>query len=98
MSAQVSSALIKPATVRSHANVDDSEMFEVFNMGIGFYYVVGPDDAALTISILESYGRSAQRIGYAVPDPERHVHIRERKLVGHHKTFRNEDRCDRKVG
>jgi phosphoribosylformylglycinamidine cyclo-ligase len=84
--------------IQQHANVDDSEMFEVFNMGIGFCYVVDPDDAALTISILESYDRKAQRIGYAVPDPEQHVHIHERKLVGHHKTFRNEDRSVRKVG
>ena len=52
----------------------------------------GPNDATLTISILESYGRKAQLIGRAVPDPDRQVHIRERKLVGHHKTFRNEDR------
>ena len=84
--------------IQRHANVDDSEMYEVFNMGIGFCYVVDPDDAAVTISILESYGRKAQLIGYAVPDPDRQVHIRERKLVGHHKTFRNEDRAARKVG
>lgn len=84
--------------IQQHANVDASEMFEVFNMGIGFCYVVDPDDAALTISILESHGRKAQRIGYAVPDPEQHVHIHERKLVGHRKSFRNEDRSVRKVG
>jgi phosphoribosylformylglycinamidine cyclo-ligase len=84
--------------IQQHANVDDSEMFEVFNMGIGFCYVVDPDDAALTISILENYGRKAQRIGHAVPDHERHVHIRERKLVGYHKTFRNEERPARKIG
>jgi hypothetical protein len=60
--------------------------------------VVDPDDAALTISILENYDRKAQRIGYAVADPERHVRIHERKLLGYHKTFRNEDRSARKVG
>jgi phosphoribosylformylglycinamidine cyclo-ligase len=94
--------LIEPhpifALIQRHANVDDSEMFEVFNMGIGFCYVVNPNDAALTISILESHGRNAQRIGYAVPDPERHVRIHERKLLGYHKTFRNEDQSVRKVG
>jgi phosphoribosylformylglycinamidine cyclo-ligase len=83
--------------IQRHANVDDSEMFEVFNMGIGFCYVVDPGDAALTISILQSHGRKAQLIGHAVPDADRQVHIRERKLVGHRKTFRNEDR-PRKVG
>jgi phosphoribosylformylglycinamidine cyclo-ligase len=80
------------------AQVGDSEMFEVFNMGIGFCYVVDPNDAALTISILESHRRRAQPIGYAVADPERHVRIHERKLLGRHKSFRPEDRSVRKVG
>jgi phosphoribosylformylglycinamidine cyclo-ligase len=84
--------------IQRHAAVEDSEMFEVFNMGVGFCYVVTPDDVAPTISILESHGRKAQRIGYAVADPERHVRIHERKLIGHHKTFRPEDRSVRKVG
>jgi hydrogenase maturation factor len=60
--------------------------------------VVDPNDAALTLSILESHGRKAQRIGYAVADPDRHVRIHERKLLGHHKTFRPEDRSVRKAG
>ena len=84
--------------IQRHAKVDDSEMFEVFNMGIGFCYVVDPNDVALTLAILESHGRKTQRIGYAVPDPDKHVRIHERKLLGHHKTFRPEDRSVRKVG
>jgi phosphoribosylformylglycinamidine cyclo-ligase len=84
--------------IQQHANVDDSEMFEVFNMGVGFCYVVDPNDVALTISILESHGRTAQPLGHAVADPERHVRIHERKLLGRHKTFRPEDRSVRKVG
>jgi phosphoribosylformylglycinamidine cyclo-ligase len=84
--------------IQRHADVDDGEMFEVFNMGVGFCYVVDPNDAALTISILERHGRKAQRIGYAVADPDRHVRIHERKLLGHHKTFRPEGRSARKVG
>jgi phosphoribosylformylglycinamidine cyclo-ligase len=80
------------------ADVEDGEMFEVFNMGIGFCYVVDPNDVALTLSILEAHGRKAQRIGYAVADPDRHVRIHERKLLGHHKTFRPEGRPVRKAG
>jgi phosphoribosylformylglycinamidine cyclo-ligase len=80
------------------AEVEDSEMFEVFNMGIGFCYVVDENDVALTISILERHGRKAQRIGYAVADPDRHVRVHERKLIGQHKTFRPEGRSARKVG
>jgi phosphoribosylformylglycinamidine cyclo-ligase len=94
--------LIEPhpifSLIQRFAGVEDSEMFEVFNMGIGFCYVVAPDAAALTIQILESHGRKAQAIGYAVPDPERHVRIHQRKLIGHHKTFRPEDRSVRKAG
>lgn len=84
--------------IQRHSNVEDSEMFEIFNMGIGFCYVVDPNDVALTLSILESYGRKAQRIGYAVADPAQHVRIHERKLLGHHKTFRSESHSVRKVG
>jgi len=83
--------------IQKHANVEDSEMFEVFNMGIGFCYVVDPGDVTLTISILESYGRKAQRIGYAVSDPKQHVRIHERKLLGHRKTFRVDKQSVRKV-
>lgn len=39
-----------------------------------------------------------KRLGYEVLDPDRHVRIHERKLLGHHKTFRREDRSVRKVG
>ncbi len=84
--------------IQKHAKVEDSEMYEVFNMGIGFCYVVDPGDAALTISILEKHGRTAQRIGHAVADPEKRVRISERKLVGRHKSFRREERSVRKAG
>jgi phosphoribosylformylglycinamidine cyclo-ligase len=84
--------------IKRYSNVEDSEMFEVFNMGIGFCYVVDPNDVAQTISILEQYGRKAQRIGYAVTDPEQRVRVHERKLMGRRKTFRNETQEIRKAG
>jgi phosphoribosylformylglycinamidine cyclo-ligase len=94
--------LIEPQAIfgliQRHADVDDGEMFEVFNMGIGFCYVVDPADAELTISILEKHGRVAQRIGHAVADPDKIVRIPERSLVGQHKRFRKEDRGARRVG
>lgn len=79
------------------ADVPDSEMFEVFNMGIGFCYVVDPTEVDLTMSILKQYGRDAQRIGHAISDPEKRVHIPERELVGRHKAFWKEERVARKV-
>ena len=83
--------LIEPqpifALIQSHAGVDDAEMYEVFNMGIGFCYVVAPGDADLVLSILKAHGRTAQVIGHAVADPDKKVHIPQRSLVGQHKKF-----------
>jgi phosphoribosylformylglycinamidine cyclo-ligase len=94
--------LIEPhaifALIQRYAGVEDSEMFEVFNMGIGFCYVVDPAAAEQTISILQKHERQAQRIGYAVADPEKEVRILERNLVGKHKTFRNQPYRARKAG
>ena len=80
------------------ADVDDGEMFEVFNMGIGFCYVVDPGDVDLTLSILSRHGRVAQRIGHAVADRDKIVRIPERNLAGRHKKFWHEDRATRRVG
>jgi phosphoribosylformylglycinamidine cyclo-ligase len=94
--------LIEPhpifSLIQHHAKVDDSEMFEVFNMGIGFCYIVDPEDADLTISILKKHDRIAQRIGHAVADREKTVRIPERNLVGRHKNFWKEDCAVRRVG
>jgi phosphoribosylformylglycinamidine cyclo-ligase len=85
--------LIEPhpifALIQRFAGVADSEMHEVFNMGIGFCYVVAPASADLVLSILKKHGRHAQKIGRAVADPEKKVRIPQRSLVGRHKSFRN---------
>jgi phosphoribosylformylglycinamidine cyclo-ligase len=78
------------------AEVEDSEMFEVFNMGTGFCYVVSPADADATISILKQHGREAQRIGFAVADREKTVRIPSLSLVGRRKKFWTEG--DTRVG
>ena len=87
-------ALIDPhpifPLIQRHAKVEDSEMFEVFNMGIGFCYVVDPAAAERTLSILKQHGRTAQVIGHAVADPEKTVRIPQRGLVGRHKSFKSE--------
>jgi phosphoribosylformylglycinamidine cyclo-ligase len=92
--------LIEPhpifSLIQTHAKVPDSEMFEVFNMGIGFCYVVDPTAAELTIAILRKYRRAAKRIGYAVADPKQTVRIPQRSLVGRHKTFEFGPRLERR--
>jgi phosphoribosylformylglycinamidine cyclo-ligase len=80
------------------AEVDDTEMYEVFNMGIGFCYVVDPADADATLAILKKHGRVAQRIGHAVADRDKVVRIPERRLAGQHKKFWREDKAARRAG
>jgi phosphoribosylformylglycinamidine cyclo-ligase len=83
--------------IQYHADVSDGEMFEVFNMGIGFCYIVDSADAELTLSILKKFNRDARMIGRAVTDPEKTVYIPERELIGRHKTFWKEKHAARKV-
>jgi phosphoribosylformylglycinamidine cyclo-ligase len=94
--------LIEPhpifSLIQRHAEIDETEMFEVFNMGVGFCYVVDPHDAELTISILAKHGRTAQRIGYAVSDQDKIVRIPERNIAGQHKRFWKENQAARRVG
>jgi phosphoribosylformylglycinamidine cyclo-ligase len=84
--------------IQRHAGVDDSEMFEVFNMGIGFCYVVDSADAERALAILKAHGRVAQVIGTAVSDPQKIVRIPARGLAGQHKRFWREERGARRVG
>jgi phosphoribosylformylglycinamidine cyclo-ligase len=84
--------------IQRHANVDDSEMFEVFNMGLGFCYVVEAASAEPTLAILKAHGRAAQVIGTAVSDPQKIVRIPARGLAGQHKRFWREGGAARRVG
>jgi phosphoribosylformylglycinamidine cyclo-ligase len=69
------------------ASVGPDEMFQVFNMGIGFCVVVEPEGADKVLSILRNHGRKAQIIGHAVSDPEKRVILKKEKLVGQGKRF-----------
>jgi phosphoribosylformylglycinamidine cyclo-ligase len=69
------------------AQVEDTEMFSVFNMGIGFCAVVGPEDAEVAVAILSEEGKRAYKIGYAVADPKRRVRLSKQGLVGQGKHF-----------
>jgi len=84
--------------IQRHAKVEDSEMFEVFNMGVGFCYVVDPASAERALAILRAHGREAQRIGTAVSDAQKIVRISGRGLAGQHKRFWREGGATRRVG
>jgi phosphoribosylformylglycinamidine cyclo-ligase len=65
-----------------------AEMFEVYNMGIGFCVVVAAVDADATLAILAQSGRRASVIGHAIADATKSVHLPREKLVGTGKKFR----------
>jgi phosphoribosylformylglycinamidine cyclo-ligase len=67
--------------------VDATDMFSVFNMGIGFCAVVAAHDADRAVSILSSNGKKAHRIGYAVSDAKRRVILPKQGLIGQGKHF-----------
>ncbi len=46
--------------------VAEAEMFRVFNMGIGFVLIVGPEDAEAALERLREAGETACRLGVAV--------------------------------
>ena len=74
--------------IEKHGAVDRAEMFEVYNMGIGFCVIVAEVDAAATLAILARHRRQASVIGYAVADPAKSVRLPQYQLVGQGKRFR----------
>jgi phosphoribosylformylglycinamidine cyclo-ligase len=67
--------------------VSRAEMFEVYNMGIGFCVVVAAGDADQALAILARHGRQASVIGHAVADPAKSVRLPHHNLVGRGKRF-----------
>jgi phosphoribosylformylglycinamidine cyclo-ligase len=68
-------------------NVNDTELFVVFNMGIGFCVVVSPEDVDLAMSVIGKHRKKVHRIGYVVSQPQRQVIIDQYNLVGKGKHF-----------
>ena len=94
-------ALIEPhpifPLIQRHAEVDDAEMFEVFNMGIGFAtWWRRPTPRRRWRSSSATGG--CEGIGHAVADPEKTMRIPPRGLLGQHKRFWNDGRAARRAG
>jgi phosphoribosylformylglycinamidine cyclo-ligase len=73
--------------IQRQGGVSTAEMFEVYNMGVGFCILVSEKDAAATLSILQRHGRRAQIIGRVIEDKDKGVHLSRERLTGHGKTF-----------
>jgi phosphoribosylformylglycinamidine cyclo-ligase len=76
--------------IQQHSNISAAEMFEVYNMGIGFCVVVGETDVGSVLSILKKHDRKAWVIGKVIDDPTKGVYLPRQRLIGHKKRFRPE--------
>lgn len=68
------------AVLQEVGKVSDAEMYQVFNMGIGFCVVVAESDAERVIQIAAEHGTRAWRIGETVASAERTITIEPRRL------------------
>ena len=68
--------------IQHYGEISKAEMFQVYNMGIGFCLIVSADAVERVISIVRSHGKRAYAIGHAVWDKERHVALKPHGLVG----------------
>lgn len=73
--------------IQSHGGVSDAEMYQVYNMGIGFCVIVADADRETALSILQRRGRQAQVIGRIIEDVGKGVYLPHQRLVGHGKEF-----------
>ena len=73
--------------IQIQGDVSTAEMFEVYNMGVGFCILISEKDAATTLSILQRHGRRAQIIGRVIEDEDKGVHLPRESLTGHGKAF-----------
>jgi len=73
--------------IQQYGDVSTAEMFEVYNMGVGFCVIVGETDVGSVLSILERYNRKAWVIGKVIDDPTKGVYLPRQGLVGHKKRF-----------
>jgi phosphoribosylformylglycinamidine cyclo-ligase len=76
--------------IKQYEEVSDAEMFEVYNMGVGFCVIVDETKVNLVLEILNRHQRKAWVIGKVVEDPNKGVEITQRGLIGHKKRFREQ--------
>jgi phosphoribosylformylglycinamidine cyclo-ligase len=62
--------------------IDDSEMFSVFNMGIGFCIVTPTASAQAVVDVAQSHGIAASVIGHATGEHKKKVRLAQYGLIG----------------
>jgi phosphoribosylformylglycinamidine cyclo-ligase len=76
--------------IQDHGGVGNAEMYQVYNMGVGFCVLVREGDRDEALSILQRHGRRAQVIGRVIEDQSKGVYLPQQKLVGRDKAFHGE--------
>ena len=76
--------------IQEQAKVTDEEMYEDFNMGIGFCVIVPPGEETLVLELASHHGLEAMRLGHITDGPSRVVRLlpiglEGRKGEGFHK-------------
>ena len=75
--------------IQEIGSIKDSEMYQVFNMGIGFC-LIAPNDRQMLADIhdvVRSHGGESFEIGHVVDDPRRLVRIPKNNLIGVNEQF-----------
>jgi phosphoribosylformylglycinamidine cyclo-ligase len=67
--------------IQERGRVSDAEMYQVFNMGIGFCIVTPPAAAEHVQSIARQHGVTAYALGRAVADAQRRIWLQPKRLV-----------------
>jgi phosphoribosylformylglycinamidine cyclo-ligase len=76
--------------IQQYGAVGNAEMFEVYNMGVGFCVLVAERDRETALAILQRHGRRASVIGRVIEDDSKGVYLPAQKLTGHGKEFRKQ--------
>jgi phosphoribosylformylglycinamidine cyclo-ligase len=74
--------------IQYYGDVSIEEMFEVYNMGVGFCIVAEEAQVGHILSLLAAHGRKGSVIGKAIEDPSKGVYVPRYGLEGHGKRFR----------
>ena len=73
--------------IQACGRVSEAEMYQVFNMGVGFCVVTAPAAAAQVHTIARQHGVTAHDLGHAVPNPEHCIWLTPKQLVSSGDTF-----------
>jgi len=61
--------------IQRRGGIDDAEMAQVFNLGLGMVVVVPPDDVTRTLSLLRDQGHAAAEVGRILAGGDRQVRL-----------------------